>query len=65
MAFQSMANLAMVPLQDVLGMGSEHRMNKPGTGEGNWNWRFKKDDILKLAVDKLAHLTYIYGRKHD
>jgi 4-alpha-glucanotransferase len=37
---QSVANLALFPLQDVLGLGSEHRMNFPGTAEGNWRWRF-------------------------
>lgn len=37
---QSVANLALFTLQDVLGLGTEHRMNFPGTGEGNWAWRF-------------------------
>jgi 4-alpha-glucanotransferase len=35
-AFSSVANLAIVPMQDILGLGSEHRMNTPGTIEGNW-----------------------------
>ena len=38
--FTSVAALALAPLQDLLGLGSEHRMNRPGTAEGNWGWRF-------------------------
>jgi len=40
-AFQTRAALAMIPLQDFLGLGSEARMNVPGTTEGNWRWRFR------------------------
>jgi 4-alpha-glucanotransferase len=39
-ACNSVAQLAMFPFQDVLGLGSEHRMNIPGTATGNWGWRF-------------------------
>jgi 4-alpha-glucanotransferase len=39
LAMQSTARLAVVPAQDLLGLGSEGRMNTPGTDEGNWAWR--------------------------
>ena len=41
----SVANMAVYPLQDVLGLGSEHRMNVPGVLGGNWGWRFQWDWI--------------------
>ena len=40
-AWSSQARLAIAPLQDVLGLGSEARMNSPGTVEGNWSWRLR------------------------
>ena len=43
----SVANIAIIPLQDVLGLGSEARMNLPGTLSGNWKWRFKADALTK------------------
>jgi 4-alpha-glucanotransferase len=52
----------LFPLQDVLGLGSEHRMNFPGTGAGNWRWRF---DWPMLAGDTqtwLARITAASGR---
>ncbi|HIE53978.1 MAG TPA: 4-alpha-glucanotransferase [Chromatiaceae bacterium] len=44
-AMQSRANLAMVPLQDFLGLGSEARMNVPGVAEGNWRWKFHWEQL--------------------
>ena len=40
-AYASPAQLAVLPMQDLLGLGSESRMNTPGTGSGNWTWRFR------------------------
>lgn len=51
--FQSAAGLVMLPWQDVLGLGSEARMNVPGTIEGNWHWRF---DWHQVQADTLARL---------
>lgn len=51
--FQSAAGLVMLPWQDVLGLGSEARMNVPGTIEGNWHWRF---DWYQVQADTLARL---------
>jgi len=58
----SVANTAMVPLQDVLGLGSEARMNLPGTVSGNWRWRYKADSLTKEIGEKLLSLTLLYGR---
>ena len=54
-AYASPANVAIVPLQDVLGLGSEARMNRPGTISGNWGWRFgrrrlRDDDAARLRA---------------
>ena len=62
--FQSPAALAVVPLQDVLGLGSEHRMNTPGTPEGNWAWRFRTGDLTPALAERLNKLTHATGRLH-
>jgi len=58
----SVANTAMVPLQDVLGLGSEARMNLPGTVSGNWRWRYKADSLTKEVRERLLALTHLYDR---
>ena len=50
-ALNSVSNLAVIPLQDILKLGSEARMNTPGTKEGNWSWQFKWDDINEANID--------------
>jgi 4-alpha-glucanotransferase len=62
--FQSPAALAVVPLQDVLGLGSEDRMNIPGTIEGNWGWRFRAGDLTPALSERLNKLTHATGRLH-
>jgi 4-alpha-glucanotransferase len=62
--FQSAAALAVVPLQDVLGLGSEDRMNIPGTSEGNWGWRFRDGDLTPALAGRLHKLTHATGRFH-
>lgn len=62
LAFQSVADTAIVPLQDVLGLGTEARMNLPGTAEGNWTWRFRWEQLTSEMETKLAELTTTYGR---
>ncbi|MBD2091372.1 4-alpha-glucanotransferase [Microcoleus sp. FACHB-1515] len=62
LAFSSVGNQAIVPLQDVLGLGTEARMNFPGKAEGNWSWRYHTDALKPELGDRLAHLTQIYGR---
>ena len=58
----SVANTAIVPLQDVLGLGSEARMNLPGTVSGNWRWRYKANRLTKEVREKLLALTLLYDR---
>jgi len=45
LALQSVADIAVIPFQDVLGLGSEGRMNFPGTVDGNWEWRFTWEQL--------------------
>jgi 4-alpha-glucanotransferase len=62
LAYASVANTAMIPLQDLLGLGSEARMNYPGKTEGNWQWRLDPSiSMNQMAVD-LQKLAEIYGR---
>jgi 4-alpha-glucanotransferase len=62
-AFRSVANLAVIPMQDILELGTEHRMNIPGTSEGNWLWRFQWDQLTSERAQKLAHWVELYDRK--
>ena len=58
----SIADLAIVPLQDVLGLGTEARMNLPGTSKGNWRWRFKHDDLTAELARRLREMVELYDR---
>lgn len=58
----SVADLAIIPMQDYLGLGSEARINTPSTLGGNWVWRMKKDDIDMNLADKICYITKLYGR---
>jgi len=58
----SVADTAIVPLQDVLGLGSEARMNVPATVGGNWRWRFREEAVTVPLAERLARLTGLYGR---
>ncbi len=62
LALMSVAHTALVPLQDVLGVGSEGRMNTPGRASGNWGWRYTADMLTDALRDRLKALTDIYGR---
>lgn len=59
----SAANTVIYPLQDVLGLGTEHRMNFPGTAKGNWEWRFVWKQLQDGSAEKLAALTVLHSRK--
>jgi 4-alpha-glucanotransferase len=58
----SVANQAILPLQDVLGLGGEARMNFPSKAEGNWEWRYQADSLAKELGDRLQTLTRLSGR---
>ena len=61
-AFQSVAQLAIVPMQDVLGLDGAHRMNLPGSPVGNWSWRFEWAMVGSEPARVLAALTAASGR---
>ncbi len=61
-AAASVACLTIVPLQDVLGIGSEGRMNIPGRPSGNWAWRFDPGALTAARAEKLCAITRLYGR---
>jgi len=58
----SVANHVIVPLQDVLGLGSEARMNVPGTSTGNWEWRFKEGALEDDLAARMEELATLYDR---
>lgn len=58
----SIAAYSIFPLQDVLNLGSDARMNYPGKASGNWNWRFKKDAHTEDLAKELKDLSILYGR---
>ena len=58
----SVANTAIVPLQDVLGLGTEARINLPASTQGNWSWRYRADDLTDEARSRLRQMTEVYGR---
>jgi 4-alpha-glucanotransferase len=60
--FASVANIALIPLQDVLGLGTDARMNLPASTSGNWDWRFRAGDLKSNMLLRLAELSKVYGR---
>ena len=58
----SVADTVILPLQDVLSLGSEARMNIPGTSEGNWDWRFRSDQLTPDVARRLREMTETYAR---
>ena len=61
-ACASVADTAIHPLQDVLGLGAESRMNLPGVGEGHWEWRFSWDQVNPGHAQQLLKLCQLYRR---
>ena len=62
MAFSSVAELAIVPMQDLLGLSSAGRMNTPGVAEGNWGWRFRPEQLGSDVAPRIARLAALTGR---
>lgn len=62
LALSSVANWAIIPMQDLLGLDERARMNTPGQAEGNWSWRYRPDSIGTWLGDLLQLLTQLYGR---
>jgi 4-alpha-glucanotransferase len=56
------ANVAVIPAQDLLGLGTEARMNRPGTQPGNWAWRLPAGALGPALADRLRDVTTLYER---
>lgn len=65
LAMTSTADLVIIPMQDVLGLGSTHRMNLPGTAEGNWGWRLPIAALDTAIAERLLRLTVVSGRQPE
>ncbi len=65
LAMASVARLAIVPHQDLVGLGSEARMNRPGVAEGNWRWRLTRAMLAPDIRERLAQLVWVYGRRGE
>ena len=61
-AWSSVACMAISPVQDFLGLGSEARINTPGVASGNWQWRLKQGVLNNELAERIAKLTKIYSR---
>jgi 4-alpha-glucanotransferase len=64
-ALASVADVAIIPLQDILGLGSEARMNLPARASGNWRWRFSRSQITPEIAVHLREITEVYDRGSD
>jgi len=64
-ALNSPATLAIIPLQDIMELGSEARMNTPGTESGNWSWQFQWSEIDKEATNWLSEMISHSKRNHN
>jgi 4-alpha-glucanotransferase len=58
----SVANTAIAPMQDILGLGSEARMNLPGMPSGYWKWRMKPGAATDEIATQLRAMTILYDR---
>ena len=58
----SIAAYAIIPMQDILGIGEEGRMNTPGVGTDNWAWRYTQHSLSDGLAAGLKKITRIYGR---
>jgi 4-alpha-glucanotransferase len=63
--FSSSAKWVVAPVQDIMGLGGDDRMNLPGTAEGNWRFRFTKDMLTDGAAYNLRYLSEMFGRNED
>ena len=62
MAMMSVANTVIIPMQDILGLGSEARMNRPASVDGNWQWRIMPGHLKASVTKRLRGMTEMYGR---
>lgn len=62
MLMASAANLVIIPMQDILGLGGKARMNRPSTSRGNWKWQMGRDMISDKIAENFSTITHIYKR---
>jgi 4-alpha-glucanotransferase len=62
LALSTVADTAIIALQDLLGLGADSRMNRPGTTRGNWRWRFGQESLTPELTRRLAEETAFFGR---
>jgi 4-alpha-glucanotransferase len=62
LAMRSVAETVIIPMQDLLGLGEDARMNRPSTTHGNWEWRLLHQQLTHRIAAKLAEMTVLYGR---
>ncbi|WP_456381245.1 4-alpha-glucanotransferase, partial [Hydrogenimonas sp.] len=62
-ALASVSVMAVFPMQDILGLGSDARMNRPGRPDGNWEWRMTASQLEEADFDRLRRLSRLYGRR--
>jgi 4-alpha-glucanotransferase len=62
LAMMSVAHTVILPMQDLLGLGAEARMNRPAVKQGNWQWRLRTDQINPALTDRLLEMTRVFGR---
>ncbi|MCI0339409.1 MAG: 4-alpha-glucanotransferase [Acidobacteria bacterium] len=65
LALSSVAITAIIPMQDVLGCGSEARMNVPARESGNWSWRYASEQLTPEIRARLAEMSEVYGRNRE
>jgi 4-alpha-glucanotransferase len=54
--------MAIFPMQDILGLGEEARMNRPATTQGNWQWQLVPEQLTAALAKELREITEVYGR---
>jgi 4-alpha-glucanotransferase len=62
LAFASVADMAIIQMQDLLDLDNSARMNTPGVTMGNWTWRYRPDQLTMTIAQRLGSLTRLYGR---
>lgn len=62
LAFSSVASYAIIPIQDIMGLNSDNRMNTPGVASGNWQFRYTEEMLADDLIDKLLYLTNLFNR---
>ncbi len=62
LAYSSIADQAIIPLQDVFSLASDARMNRPSIAVGNWSWRYRREALTNEYSDRLSYLVKLFGR---